>query len=230
VRDLRPTVPALARLNSRQTLTLRQTRLLASCQSNVLVPFSKTPIPDPDFPNNSNQPFFKQSPRALVGLAGESRIADANSPMVRVLAGGGPTTLVSTGETGDRLFAQLDYPLDGVRPARPEKRPVFRPGIPCETQETPNLSAERGEPDLTTIPQPQISAKAMKRRAQAREALDEVRTHLTSVLQGKPSIDPLEFSDLGLKLQAKRLGLKRNKDGTYRRIAEADRRVGRTSR
>jgi phospholipid/cholesterol/gamma-HCH transport system substrate-binding protein len=223
VRDLRPTVPALARLNARQTLTLRQTRLLASCQSNVLVPFSKTPIPDPDFPGNSNQPFYKQSPRALVGLSGESRIADANSPMFRVLAGGGPTTLVSTGETGDRIFAQLDYPLDGVRPARPEKRPVFRPGIPCETQEPPNLNAERGEPDLTTTPQPKVGAKAMKRRAEAREALDEVRTHLRSVLQGLPSIDPLEFSDRGLELEAKRLGLKRNDDGTYRRVGRTDR-------
>jgi virulence factor Mce-like protein len=223
VRDLRPAVPALARLNANQTLGLRQTRLLASCQSNVLVPFSKTPIPDPDFPNNSNQPFYKQSPRALVGLSGESRIADANSPLFRVLAGGGPTTLVSTGETGEDIYAQLDYPLEGVRPARPDKRPVFRPGIPCETQETPNLDASRGDPDLTTIPNPQITAKAKKRRAEAQKALDEVRTHLKAVMQGKPSVDPLEFSDLGVKLQAKRLGLKRMKDGTFRKLRRAER-------
>jgi virulence factor Mce-like protein len=230
VRDLRPTVPALARLNARQTLGLRQTRLLASCQSNVLVPFSKTPIPDPDFPNNSNQPFYKQSPRAFVGLAGESRIADANSPLFRVLAGGGPTTLVSTGETGEDIYAQLDYPLEGVRPARPDKRPVFRPGIPCETQETPNLSAARGEPDETTTPQPQLTAKAKKRRAEAQKALEEVRVHLQSVLQGKPSIDPLEFSDLGVKLQAKRLGLKRMKDGTYRKLDDVTSRKARRTR
>ncbi len=74
-------------------------------------------------------------------LSGESRLADANSPYFRVLAGGGATTLVQTGESGQKLFSNALLPLDGVRPAKPAKRPVFRPGIPCETQEPPNLEA-----------------------------------------------------------------------------------------
>jgi phospholipid/cholesterol/gamma-HCH transport system substrate-binding protein len=205
VRDLRTTVPPLARLNRRQTLSLREVRALASCQNGVLVPFSKTPIPDPDFPANSGQPFYKQSPRALVGLSGESRIADANSPLFRVLAGGGPTTLVSTGSAGEDVFAQLDFPLDGVRPARPLKRPVFRPDIACETQEAPDLHAALGEPDETTIPTPSATAANIARKREAKHELERVRRYLQRTMAGKPAIDPLEYSDLGERIQKRRL-------------------------
>ena len=49
VRDLRPTVPALAQLNKSSARTFAQTRALAACQNNVLLPFSRTPIPDPAY-------------------------------------------------------------------------------------------------------------------------------------------------------------------------------------
>ncbi|HEX8066809.1 MAG TPA: MlaD family protein [Thermoleophilaceae bacterium] len=213
VAELRPTVPQLALLNTRSARTLQQTRELASCQNNVLLPFSKTPIPDPDFPANSGQPFYKQSPRALVGLAGESRIVDADSPLFRVLAGGGPTTLVSTGETGDQLFAPLDYPLDGVRPARPLKRPVFRPDVACETQEAPDLHAVLGEPDQTTTAKPAITPEYLKIQEEAKEELAQVAVHLKRQAAGLPTFDPLDYSELGERLQAKRLGLKLGENG-----------------
>jgi hypothetical protein len=206
--ELRPTVPLLARLNARQTQGFQETRALASCQNNVLLPFARTPIPDPDFPEASGEPWFEVSARVLVGLAGESRIADANSPMARVQAGGGPTTIVGTGEAGDRYIAQLDLPLQGVRPVSPTKRPTFRPDVPCETQEPPDLNA-LGGPGDPVVPASAVPTPAnLARTARAKKDFERVVDHLERTARGEPSVDPLEFSDAGELMQMKRLGIK----------------------
>src|SRR5256714_13876940 len=95
-RDLRSAIPDLARLNHSTIGLLDQQRALSACQNNVLNPFSTTPVPDPDFKNKSGfdggqdgQPFKYESPRGLVGLAGESRTGDSNSPMFHVQLGSG---------------------------------------------------------------------------------------------------------------------------------------------
>jgi virulence factor Mce-like protein len=213
VADLRPTVPDLARLNRNQTESLEQTRALASCQNNVLLKFSKTPIPDPDFPASDGEPFFEEGPRGLVGLAGESRTHDANSPIIRVLAGGGGSTLSATNEAGERLFAQTDLPIEGVRPIKPAKRPVFRPNIPCETQEPPDMNAATGPGGDSVVPTPTLLPKfnAMQKRSAA--DMEKVLFAYDQMRHNKPFIDPLEFSDLGERLQAKRLGFKPNAKG-----------------
>ncbi len=205
VRDLRPTVPFLVRLNKQSALTLQENRALSSCQNNVLLPFSKTPIPDPDFPQNSGEPFFEQSQRGFVGLAGESRLSDANSPFFRVQAGSGPTVIAGTGETGEELFAQADFPIEGARPVSPTKRPVFRPGAPCENQEPPDLNAAAGPGDDTVVPKPVDSLLNLKREKEAKEEFDKLTEHLQRVAKGQPSVDPLDFSDAGELLLAKRL-------------------------
>jgi virulence factor Mce-like protein len=206
--ELRPTVPVLARLNQQNTLTFRETRALSSCQNNVLLPFAKTPIPDPDFPQASGEPWFEVSARTLVGLAGESRIADANSPMARVQAGGGPLTVVGTGEAGDQYVAQLDLPLQGVRPVSPTKRPTFRPDVPCETQEPPDLNALGGPGDPIVPANAVATPENVAREKRAKEDFQRVVEHLERVARGEPSVDPLEFSDLGELMQMKRLGIK----------------------
>jgi phospholipid/cholesterol/gamma-HCH transport system substrate-binding protein len=213
VADLRPTVPDLARLNRNSTLSLEETRALASCQNTVLLPFSKTPIPDPDFPDMSGEAFYEESPRALVGLSGESRIHDANSPIFRVLAGGGAGTVSVTDETGDRLFAQVDLPIEGVRPIKPAKRPVYRPNVPCETQEPPDLEAAAGPGGETFVPT--ATNKALFSRLQKRSLrdLEEVEFAWRRMNAGKEFIDPLDYSDLGERIQAKQRGFKRNADG-----------------
>jgi hypothetical protein len=208
VRDLRPTVPHLVRLNERTARGLVENRLLSSCQNNVLLPFSKTPIPDPDFSEMSGQPFYKQSQRGFVGLAGESRLSDANSPFFRVQAGSGPTVIAGTGETGEKLYAQADFPIDGARPASPTKRPVFRPGTPCETQETPDLNAVAAPGDDSVTPNPVASPLNVAREKEAQDAFDKVTEHLQRVAKGQPSVDPLDFSDAGELIQLKRM--KRN--------------------
>lgn len=189
-RKLQATVPPLTRLNTRTPATLEQYRQLASCQNRVLLPFAKEPIPDPSFPWADKQPFFKESSRALVGLSGESRLADANSPYFRVLAGAGPTTLAQTGESGQQLFSSALLPLDGVRPAKPAKRPVFRPGVACETQEPPDLNALTGEGER---PVNATATKALpaKQRRQRDDALDALRRYTRDSRAGEQATDPL---------------------------------------
>lgn len=216
VPELRRTVPTLAKLNQSQARSLAQTRTLAACQNNVLLPFSKTPIPDPDFPENSGEPFFEQSLRTFVGLSGESRLQDANSPFFRVQAGGGPTTLVSTGETGEKYFSQALFPLDAVRPAVPTERPVFRPGVPCETQEPPDLNAMAGVAEQPTKTNARDTPANRARVARARAELARVRDHMIREKKGLPTVDPLSFNDKGERAAAKKLGLIRQPDGTWR--------------
>jgi phospholipid/cholesterol/gamma-HCH transport system substrate-binding protein len=210
-RDLRATVPHLTSLNKGSTRTLAQNRLLASCQNNVLLPFAKTPIPDPDFPHHTNEPWFEESARAFVGLSGESRISDANSPLFRTQAGGGPTTVVSSGETVEGpLYAQTLVPIDGVRPVRPTSRPVFRPNVDCETQQPPNMKAAGGPGDQ------QVRARAdrawsPKQQRQRDEAWRDFREYQRRAKAGKPAVDPLVWWGKGEQLQRKRLGMDKEK-------------------
>ena len=205
---LRAAMPFMVRLNQGTTLTLEQNRALASCQNNVLLPFAKAPIPDPDFDWHTNEPWYQESPRAFVGLAGESRIADANSPMFRVLAGGGPSTVVSTPETMDGpVYGQTLVPLDGVRPVRPTKRSPFRPDVPCETQDVPDLNAPGGPADQSVEARGDRPLTAAARADRA-EAYSQLREFAERTREGKPALDPFTWSDRGRRLQAKRLGIK----------------------
>ncbi|MEA2450590.1 MAG: phospholipid/cholesterol/gamma-HCH transport system substrate-binding protein [Thermoleophilaceae bacterium] len=155
VADLRPTIPALARLNRTSIPFLNEGRALSRCQNQVILPYAHTPIPDPDFPQNSGQLFYQQAARGLVGLAGESRLTDADTPMFHAQIGGGPATVLNVNDRGQSVFATAPASPEGVRPARPNSRPVFRPNIPCETQQSPDLNAPGGGPDRSvtqTIP------------------------------------------------------------------------------
>jgi phospholipid/cholesterol/gamma-HCH transport system substrate-binding protein len=146
VADLRPTIPALARLNTSTIPFLNENRALSRCQNKVIVPFANTPIPDPDFPQNSGETFFRQTSRGLVGLAGESRLTDANTPMFHAQIGGGATTVLNVNDRGESVFGAAAATPVGTRPARPNRRPVFRPNIPCELQQPPDLNAPAGTP------------------------------------------------------------------------------------
>jgi phospholipid/cholesterol/gamma-HCH transport system substrate-binding protein len=110
VDDLKPTIPALTRLNRRADPMLQETRTMSRCSNQVLLPFARTPIPTgtpgperadnpnadrrrivapggldfPYDPDSSGQPFAEQSPRSFVGLGGESRQSDANGKIIRV--------------------------------------------------------------------------------------------------------------------------------------------------
>jgi phospholipid/cholesterol/gamma-HCH transport system substrate-binding protein len=214
-RQLAGAVPSLARLNSRSPATFAQNRALAACQHGVLVPFAKTPIPDPSFDYHSGEPWFEETGRAFVGLAGESRLADANSSFFRTQGGAGPTTVVSTGEAGERLFGQALLPINGVRPARPTSQPPYRPNVPCENQEPPDLNAPGGPaPEQTdaepSSPLPRASAARERARPEQYRRLDEF---VSRTRRGLPALDPLVWWGQGERMQLRRLGLMRNKQG-----------------
>jgi hypothetical protein len=215
VADLRPTIPALARLNQSTIPFLNEGRALSACQNNVILPFSNTPIPDPDFPDNTNQLFYKQAARGLVGLAGESRLTDANSPMLHVQLNGGASTIINTNDRGQGVFASAATTPEAVRPIRPNSRPVFRPNIPCETQQPPDLNAPGGTPDKSVTalapggllpPLPKIKFNrdiAAAGKAQMAELID----YRARRAAGKPAVDPLATTQRNYVLQMKKLGL-----------------------
>jgi phospholipid/cholesterol/gamma-HCH transport system substrate-binding protein len=196
-RELRATVPSLARLNAGFVRLLGEQRLLSSCTANVLVPFAETPIPDPDFPEASGEPFFQEIQRSFVGLAGESRTGDANGQWFRINAGSGPTTLVIPGgETIGTVFAQTNFPQLGARPG-PAPRPRFRPDVPCETQEPPNLNAPRGEADTEVEPQPQRTAASERLERRIARELPALVDAFRLERQGKPADNPFSWSEPG---------------------------------
>jgi len=133
-----------------------QGRAAAACTDEVLVPFIGTGFPDPDFPANSGTVNQKLQ-RTFVGLAGESRLNDANQSYFS-------TSFVDPGTA----VRPAPPPDGGVNP------PPRRPDVPCETQEKPNLSAPgaRVGPEGTLSPLPAgFQAGGTADRAGQRRAL-----------------------------------------------------------
>jgi phospholipid/cholesterol/gamma-HCH transport system substrate-binding protein len=129
--DLRRAVPGLVRLNDELIPLLGELRSLSSCTNGVLVPYAESEIPSIEA-GNTGQQVRRQILRSFVGLAGESRVNDANTPVFHVqgvLPGkiGGPTGRI-----------------EPAAPFDPSVPPVHRPDVPCETQEPPNLDAPGG--------------------------------------------------------------------------------------
>jgi hypothetical protein len=139
VRDLRPTVPALARLNAVSVPLFDQVRQASSCQNEVILPWSHETLKDPAFP--ATGPIYQDSLKVLPGLAGESRSGDANGQWFRVLVSGG----LYSYPTGDGTFMLTGQPLMGSNPPKPAERPALRSDLACETQQVA---------DLRTISQP----------------------------------------------------------------------------
>jgi virulence factor Mce-like protein len=140
VRDLKPTVPRLARLTLRTVPLYEQVRAAASCQNEVILPWTKDEIPDPNFPTFG--PVYEEAAKPLVGLSGESRSGDANGQWFRVLASGGD--YVAQLKPG--AFTALPSPIKGANPPKPDARPPLDRTVPCETQEKPNLNSVAGAP------------------------------------------------------------------------------------
>jgi virulence factor Mce-like protein len=232
--DLSHAIPDLASLNRQTIPLLDQQRALSACTSNVLVPFAKTPINDPDFaPKNADatgQPFYKQAPRGLVGLSGESRIIDGVGPQFHVQFSSGPANVVIQNE-GQSLFAGTSNPPEGVRPVRPDHRPVFRPGTPCETQDAPNLDAFGGPPDQTVlangtevlggvIPGLPKSAQGTPTKEQALQA-QWVKEYARMKAQGNAPPNPFDFSVKTYPQALKKAGLASTPQGKLYKKGDA---------
>lgn len=134
--DLEQAVPSLVRLNTLLVPALNQLRPLSSCTNRVLVPFVESEIPSIEA-GNSGHEVREQIQRSFVGLSGESRLNDANSPFFHINAVP-PAKLA--GAFGGRI--EPAAPLD------PNTPPAHRPDVACETQEPPNLAAPGGPANL----------------------------------------------------------------------------------
>jgi virulence factor Mce-like protein len=131
--DLRQAVPALVRLNSQLVPFLSQLRALSSCTNNVLVPFMESEIPSLE-EGNSGHLVREQINRSFVGLAGESRVNDANTPVFHI--------------QGVNPFKLATGKIEPAAPLDPNMPPPHRPDVPCETQQPPNLNAPGGDATL----------------------------------------------------------------------------------
>jgi phospholipid/cholesterol/gamma-HCH transport system substrate-binding protein len=170
--DLRPTVPDLAALVERSVPLYRQVRRAASCQNEVIHPWSTDTVEDEHFPAQGK--VFEEAPKPLTGLAGESRSGDANGQWFRVLAAGGKNLV--TFKPG--VYGTTPEPLIGANPPKPQKRPPLDAGAPCEAQEPPDLRSDPAPPPEQR--QVDTSAPAFQARyAQARaKAVDWLRDQL----------------------------------------------------
>jgi virulence factor Mce-like protein len=134
--DLSVTVPALARLTNATIPFMTQgVRPASSCVANVIHPWSQLTINDPNFNSGNGFPprkTYVEGVDYLPGLAGESRVFDANGPVIRV----GMTAGTLTYSLAPQAFGQALAPLGGVQPeASPgKKRPPLMENVPCETQ------------------------------------------------------------------------------------------------
>ena len=152
VNDLRPTIPDLAALSSASLPFLEQSRALASCFNNVVIPWSNTEIPN----NDSDPPaakVYQETAYGFSGVAGESRSGDANGQEFRVLGGGGQNTIgpVPTPDLANPLFGVTPFSFQGTEPAKQSSaKTPFRPDVPCETQDPPDLRSEIGPAPATT--------------------------------------------------------------------------------
>ena len=104
--DLRQAVPDLVKLNTRLVPFLPQLRALSSCTNNVLVPFAESEIPSIE-DGNSGHLVREQINRSFVGLAGESRVNDANTPVFHI-QGVNPVKL-ATGQDRARRAARPEH-------------------------------------------------------------------------------------------------------------------------
>jgi hypothetical protein len=211
VADLRPTIPALAKLNRGSIGLLNENRALSACQNNVLLPWVKKGVPDPEEPEIDGQPFYQSSAHGLVGLASESRLNDANSPFVHIQAQSGPTNILYT-HNGTNFIATAPGPPEGIRPTK-SVRPSFRPDQPCETQEVPDLNAPHGAPDpfrdATSAPGgllPPLPANVgLAKKGQVQ--INQIKDFVTRDKKGLPAVDPLTTPQPVYLMKMKKLGL-----------------------
>ncbi len=181
--DLSKTVPALSNLTRASVpLFANGVRPASSCVANVVIPWTKLTINDPNF-NASNgfpaRPVYVEAVDFLPGLAGESRDFDANGPYVRILGTGG--TLTYSLQPG--LFGQALSPLQGEQPQPPpgEKSPPLEPNVPCETQPAiTDLSTPTGGPPQQMSSSLSAPGASLRWTSAAAAAIPQVRTLASS--------------------------------------------------
>jgi hypothetical protein len=153
--DLAVAVPALARLTVATIPLMRKgVRPLSSCVSNVIYPWSQLTLDDHVFTGQPGIPprkVYVEGVDFLPGLAGESRVFDANGPYVRIIGTGGTFaySLSAPNNPAGKLVGTALAQIAGEQPQPPPgaKRPPLHSRTPCETQPAiTDLSTPVGSP------------------------------------------------------------------------------------
>lgn len=159
--DLRGTVPPLASLTARTPGLLEELRALSSCANAVLNPFSNSTVSGgPDYPHTAPGPAYQQLGYSLVGAGGESRNGDGNGQYVRAATGSGDTVVALTpNDATEDFYGTVGFPILGsMPPIDSSAKTPYRPEVPCETQEPPDLSAGPAGPAPPQSPASQMLA------------------------------------------------------------------------
>jgi phospholipid/cholesterol/gamma-HCH transport system substrate-binding protein len=182
--DLRHTIPRLTKLSHRTIPFLKQSRALASCFNEAIIPWSNSSVPDSNFPpptvtdgaGTHPATVAEETGYGLVGIGGESRSGDANGEYIRVEAGGGANTPAFPGPP---IGGGGGSVISGLRPAsqtvpfvgfaeskilgsqpnlsrghEDSLKTPFRPDAPCERQQPPNLETSQGPAPTQSSPSP----------------------------------------------------------------------------
>ena len=159
--DLRPTIPQLAQLTDRSIPFFDQTRALASCFNQVVIPWSEDTVqpvdPTNQYPHDPVGRVFEETAYGLEGIASESRSGDANGQYIRVAAGGGlntvkiPNSIPAANGTGlEDAVGLTPFPILGSMPKITDSaKTPFKPNKPCERQDPPNLQGGLGSAPAT---------------------------------------------------------------------------------
>jgi hypothetical protein len=179
-------VPDLAALSSASLPFLEQARALSSCFNNVVIPWSNTTIP-----NNDSDPaagkVYQETAYGFTGVAGESRSGDANGQEFRVLGGGGSNTIApfNTPDLAAPLTGVTPFSFLGSQPAKQSSaKTPFRPDVPCETQDPPDLHSEIGPAPATKASSKSETVASPRENALAARYTD-ILDQLTNVKQLK---------------------------------------------
>jgi phospholipid/cholesterol/gamma-HCH transport system substrate-binding protein len=144
-RALAPAAVSLARLRPRLVTVFDLLRPVSECLRKNALPALQSSVEDP--PHTTGLPVYQEFLHAITGLASASQDFDANGAAVRYHANFGHQTL-TTGRlpaTNEVIYGIADQPLLGSRP-RSVPLPPFRPDVPCETQDPPDLRAATAPP------------------------------------------------------------------------------------
>jgi hypothetical protein len=119
------------------------------------------------------------------------------------------------------VFGTAGVAPKAVRPIRPDARPKFRPDIPCETQQPPDLHAAGGAPDRSVTatdptgllpPLPGLPFNK-KIAAAGQRQMNELYDYLARRRAGKPAVRPMNLPHAEYVRRMKALGLGVNKLG-----------------
>jgi phospholipid/cholesterol/gamma-HCH transport system substrate-binding protein len=182
--ELRPTVPNLALLAQRNLAFLEQSRALSSCFNEVIIPWSHdtTDPVDPGnlYPHDDGSRVFESTAYGLSGINGEHRTGDGNGHFVKTLSGSG-TNLVRVPPVDglrDDVFALTPFPVLGAMPRIGDSAQTeFRPDVPCEEQEPPNLEAGIAAPP----PQEPVPTSWQGLDALSGPGADKLRAHVEAI-------------------------------------------------